>query len=43
MILSKQCRKNKKKNIYFLFLHYIKLIENNKNSSINNTEGMQYK
>ena len=42
MILSKQCKKIKKKHI-FPFLHYIKLIENNKDSSINNTEGIQYK
>ena len=42
MILSK-CRKNKKETYISFFLHYIKLIENNKNSSINNTEGMQYK
>ena len=41
MISSKRCKK-KKKHI-FPFLHYIKLIENNKNNYINDKEGMQYK
>ena len=45
MISSKRCKKKKKKKKkhIFPFLHYIKLIENNKNDYINDKEGMQYK
>ena len=43
MISIKRCKKKKKKKKkhIFPFLHYIKLMENNKNNYINDKEGIE--